>query len=1003
MSDNVFSNKLTNTAMISLFLQQSLMDSQADFERSVSNPNFPHWDCIVITASNTAQADGYRKQIEYRRSVGRVSPYTDFLVVSDRDNKRVGSAGSTLSVIRELKQKFNDLSDKRIMVIHAGGNSSRTPQYSALGKLFSPIPTTFGGLPATLFDMFMISMASIPGRLKNGMLLLSGDVTLLFNPLMCDFGSSDAAVISFKEDTEIAKNHGVYLKSDSGNVKKFLHKKPVEILQSEGAVDERGKCSIDTGALWLSPKILEAMYTTVDTEEKYDAMVNDKARLSLYGDISYCLSEDSTLEDFYSQTPEGGFCDELTMARTALWNAIGQYNMKLLNLSPARFIHFGSIPEIMKLMDKGVEEYSSLGWKKQTNSSLSDPSVAAYNSVLSDGAAIGDGAYFEVSYIHSKAVVGKNSYISFIDLHDETIPDNVLIHGLKQNDGNFVCRIMGIHDNPKSNCIFGQKIEDLIEKLGIDRRNIWNDNEEHTLWTASLYPECKTVKMAVDTSLELYNLLVNGFGDKDKWLKANRKSLCSGFNDADPDAIIDWTKRMEELVRMDEFKKCILEGKPASECSSILNSKSLTRIQNQWLDKELKKIDISNLADFSYAIRLYYYLGTVLNDEHYISRSFQLIADTVLNSTMNGLKYNNNCHIVTDEAVVKLPLRVNWGGGWTDTCPHCLEHGGVVLNAAISLNGELPVEVRLVKISEHKIVFDSRDMDVHGEFGSIEPLQNTGDPFDPFALQKACLLACGILPASGGNLDTILERLGGGFEMHSEVTNVPKGSGLGTSSILSAATVKAVFEFTGIEYDDDKLYSTVLSMEQIMSTGGGWQDQVGGVTPGIKFITSQPGLEQKINVEHIQLSEKTKKELSERFAVIYTGQRRLARNLLRDVVGSYVGNEPRSLKAHRDIQKVAALMRFALERGDIDEFASLLNEHWGLSKMIDSGSTNTLIDQIIMAIDDLADAKMICGAGGGGFLQIILKKGISKNDIHRRLKDVFQDFDVDIWRSDFVF
>ena len=71
--------------------------------------------------------------------------------------------------------------------------------------------------------------------------------------------------------------------------------------------------------------------------------------------------------------------------------------------------------------------------------------------------------------------------------------------------------------------------------------------------------------------------------------------------------------------------------------------------------------------------------------------------------------------------------------------------------------------------------------------------------------------------------------------------------------------------------------------------------------------------------------------------------------------------------------------------------------------MIDGGSTNTLIDQIIMKVDDLNDAKMICGAGGGGFLQVILKKGISKDDIHKRLKDVFQDFDVDIWQSDFVF
>ena len=224
----------------------------------------------------------------------------------------------------------------------------------------------------------------------------------------------------------------------------------------------------------------------------------------------------------------------------------------------------------------------------------------------------------------------------------------------------------------------------------------------------------------------------------------------------------------------------------------------------------------------------------------------------------------------------------------------------------------------MIRIPEKKIVFDSRDMDVHGEFDTIEPLQATGDPYDPFALQKACLLACGVIPKEGGNLDEILTRLGGGFEMHSEVTNVPKGSGLGTSSILSAACVKAVFEFLGIEHTEADLYSHVLAMEQIMSTGGGWQDQVGGVTPGIKYITSRPGIRQELTVEHVEISPETKKELNERFCLIYTGQRRLARNLLRDVVGRYVGNEPDSLYAVNEIQKVASLMRFELKRGNVD-------------------------------------------------------------------------------------
>ena len=62
---------------------------------------------------------------------------------------------------------------------------------------------------------------------------------------------------------------------------------------------------------------------------------------------------------------------------------------------------------------------------------------------------------------------------------------------------------------------------------------------------------------------------------------------------------------------------------------------------------------------------------------------------------------------------------MNWGGGWSDTPPYCNEKGGTVLNAAILLNGEKPVEVTLERIPEQKVVFDSRDMDVHGEFSGF--------------------------------------------------------------------------------------------------------------------------------------------------------------------------------------------------------------------------------------------------------------------------------------------
>ena len=81
----------------------------------------------------------------------------------------------------------------------------------------------------------------------------------------------------------------------------------------------------------------------------------------------------------------------------------------------------------------------------------------------------------------------------------------------------------------------------------------------------------------------------------------------------------------------------------------------------------------------------------------------------------------------------------------------------------------------------------------------------------------------------------------------------------------------------------------------------------------------------------------------------------------------------------------------------MDDFARLLEEHWELSKKIDSGSTNTLIDQIFDSIAPFIDGRMICGAGGGGFLQVILKKGVSRDAVHNRLKEVFQDSDIDVW------
>ncbi|MCQ2448874.1 MAG: bifunctional fucokinase/L-fucose-1-P-guanylyltransferase [Clostridia bacterium] len=976
---------------LSLYMSQAYHDSQEDYNRALNSEDFPYWDYIILTASNENQAAGFRAQLNCRQLPAK----TKVAVIPDEGNVRVGSGGATLSVIRYIMQQEGHLDHLRILVIHSGGNSMRVPQYSALGKLFSPVPHELtNGNGSTLFDEFLITTASIPSRIQEGMLLLSGDVLLLFNPLSIRFSGHGATAISFSEDAEIGKNHGVYLCDDQQYTKRFLHKQSIESLTKYGAIEDDGTVKIDTGAVLFGSDLLQSLYSLIDTDDKYFSFVNDKVRLSLYGDFQYPLAGDSTLEDFYNEQPEGTFTPELKDARTAVWNALSRYKLKVNSIKPAKFIHFGTSKEILDLMSGGIQRYADFGWQRKVRC-YSEGDFAAYNSIV-ESASVGENCYFEESYVHSDVKIGKNCILSFVELSGCVIPDNTIVHSIKLTDGRCVTRLLAVSDNPKSDLFFGVGLAEEFARIDVDESVIWPDTDKHTLWTAKLYPVCDTAVQSVDASLDLARIL-SGAGDVSKWRASERMSLEESFAKADLNEIINTHQRTAELVNMDQIAAMIKNGQPASDVPKF-ELCQLTEMQKQWLERKLASVD-----GFT-AMRYKYYIGTALGKnggEKYVLSAFKQIQDCIFDDSSFNLNLPIDKEKLPSSQSVHLPLRVNFGGGWSDTPPYCNENGGTVLNAAISLEGELPVQVTITKTVDNAITFISNDMDVRGTFESLEDLQNTGDPFDAFALQKAALIACGIVPRSGGTSAELFEKIGG-FTMQSEVQNTPKGSGLGTSSILAAACAKCIFEYFGISYTDDMIYDRVLCMEQIMSTGGGWQDQVGGLTGGFKLITTEPGIQQNIRVSKVTVGDAALRELNERFALIYTGQRRLARNLLRDVIGRYIGNDPVSLKALSDIKVLAQKMRIALEEDNFDLFAKLLNEHWTLSCKIDSGTTNSLIDRIFDAVNDLVDGKMICGAGGGGFLQVILKKGVTKKELDDRLKMRFADSDIRVRESAFI-
>ena len=549
--------------MKNLFLSQSYEDAWKDYEKSLGEQCFVYWDYVILTASNEEQAKAYKEQIDFRLERGLLPVQTSYAVLPDPEGKRVGSGGATFHVIKYIREQSRDadcFKNKRILVIHSGGDSKRVPQYSVCGKLFSPVPRELpDGRRSTLFDEFVIAMSGMPSRFKEGMLILSGDVLLLFNPLQIDFQFNGAAAISIKEHVETGKNHGVFLGSESGYVRQFLHKMSVEKLTEVGAVNSNGNVDIDTGAVMLDYNLLNALFGLISTDgeldqAKFDQFVNEKARISFYGDFLYPLALESTLEQYLKEKPEGSYCEELEECRKILWETLSPFSLKLLCLSPAQFIHFGTTKELLHLVTEGVEDYEFLNWKSQVFGVEGNGGDCAYsNSYIQEGVKVSARSYIEDSYLVGETQVEEKCVVSGVTLRDNYVPAGVTLHGLKLRNGKFVVRVYGTFDNPKGYVdahapFLGTTLNQVGELLGLSKEELWK-NEEPYLWFAKLYPVCDTIEEAVTEALNLVEVLAGRAKVSENYKTCERMSLYESFNEADTTQMLAWQQSLEKKIK----------------------------------------------------------------------------------------------------------------------------------------------------------------------------------------------------------------------------------------------------------------------------------------------------------------------------------------------------------------------------------------------------------------------------------------------------------------------
>ena len=188
------------------------------------------------------------------------------------------------------------------------------------------------------------------------------------------------------------------------------------------------------------------------------------------------------------------------------------------------------------------------------------------------------------------------------------------------------------------------------------------------------------------------------------------------------------------------------------------------------------------------------------------------------------------------------PVRIDLAGGWTDTPPYSLYAGGAVVNIAIELNGQQPLQVYVKPSADYRIVLRSIDLGASEIVEDFERLASYHTVGSPFSIPKAALTLAGFRPrTSSDTLQEFLHDFGSGLEI-TLLSAIPAGSGLGTSSILAATVLGALSEFCGIGWDAGEISHRTLALEQLLTTGGGWQDQYGGVLGGVKLLRTDEGI-----------------------------------------------------------------------------------------------------------------------------------------------------------------
>ena len=287
----------------------------------------------------------------------------------------------------------------------------------------------------------------------------------------------------------------------------------------------------------------------------------------------------------------------------------------------------------------------------------------------------------------------------------------------------------------------------------------------------------------------------------------------------------------------------------------------------------------------------------------------------------------------------KAPLRIGLAGGGTDVSPYCDIYGGSILNACINMYAYATIEPR----DDGKIEFRCEDRGEFCTFNSVEHFEIDGK-FDLLKGVYNRLIKDYIKKPLSFTLTTYVDA--------------PAGSGLGSSSTLVVAIVKAFQEWQNLPLGEYDLAKLAWSIER--------QDQYAAAFGGFNFMEFSAN--EKVLVNPLRIRKEYVNELEFNVLLYYTGTSRLSAKIIESQVENTKKKDEKAIEAMHKLKQQSLDMKEALLTGNLYRMGELLNTGWENKKRMSSAISNPVIDNIYeTAIKAGATGGKISGAGGGGF------------------------------------